>query len=148
MTDDDDDDADLAALHKRVLVPLALSSGAYFLALAVSLFFIESVMGTGPVLSVLGLWLAIRSAQAANRAGTLLGLGHGVLALTLFVTVNALSWSPEEAKHPFAVVGAVVGVLTVLLAVIAALEPRRPRDVQALAALGHAAQTSDPSAEP
>ncbi|MDP2345139.1 MAG: hypothetical protein Q8O67_29610 [Deltaproteobacteria bacterium] len=137
MTLADVDAADRAALHKRVLVPLAIASAGYFVAYAVSLFIVESVMGTGPVLSALGIWLAVAAVRAGNRAATLLGLGLGVLSLTLFITVNALGWSPSDARHPFAVVGAVVGGFTIVLALVALLEPRRPRDLQALAALRH-----------
>ena len=137
MTFADVDAADRAALHKRVLVPLALSAGGYLLAYALSLFVVETVMGTGPVLSGLGLWLALRATRAHNRAATLLGLGHGVLALTLFVTVNALGWSPTQAREPFAIIGTVVGILTVALALLAVVEPRSGRDIQALAALRH-----------
>jgi len=81
--------------------------------------------------------LAVRGIKTGNHAATLLGLGLGVLSLTLFITVNALGWSPAEARHPFAVVSAVVGCLTMVLTLLAVLEPRSPRDVPALAALRH-----------
>ena len=139
MLPTDVDAVERAALHQRLMAPLALSSAGYVVAYAMSLFAVETVMGSGPVLSALGLWLVVRGLRAQNPAATLLGLGHGVLSLTLFLTVNALDWSPNDARQPFAVIGAIGGGLTVVLALLALAEPRQPAKLEALSTLRHTA---------
>ncbi len=135
----DDDARDRAVLHKRMLWPLAVCTGAYIVAYCVQLLFIESVMGSGPALSGLGIWLVVRAARARRAAAVLLGAGLAVLSLTLFITVNALSWSPSDARHPFAIIGAALGVVVVVLAVLALREPRAPKAVELVEALRHTA---------
>jgi len=133
--------ADLAAhrheQHRRMLKPLAVGVFAYVVAYAISLLQIETVMGSGPVLAGLGIWLTIAASRAEQGAGVLLGAGFVVLALTLFVTVNVLSWSPGEAEEPFAIIGAVVGGLVVLLALLALRSPRSGQNVELREALSH-----------
>lgn len=133
--------ADVAAernrLHRKMLKPLAVGVFAYVVAYAASLLEIETVMGSGPLLTALGVWLAVAAGRAQQPAGVLLGVGFIILAITLFVTVNVLSWSPGEAREPFAFIGAFTGMLVVGLALAALRAPRPTRAVEIREALSH-----------
>lgn len=133
----DDEAAERARLHERLHLPLAFCVFGYVVAYAVLLMKVETVMGSGPILAALGIWLAVRGHQARHAPSQLLGAGLAVLLVTLFITVNALSWSPSDAEDPFAVIGAVLGVVVVGLALLSLRAPRRAAAVELRDALGH-----------
>jgi hypothetical protein len=138
MSLDDDAARERSAHHRKMLPPLALCVLATVVGYIACLAAVETVMATGPILLGLGIWLAARGMRASRPPAVLLGAGLGVLSLTLFATVNLLSWSPADAAAPFAVIGAVVGVLVVALALLALREPR-PAAAPGLEALRHRA---------
>ncbi len=134
----DDVALERAAAHRRMFPPLALCSLGYVLAYIVSLGAVESVMGSGPLLFGLGLWLLSRGRRAQSAAAGVLGAGLCVLTVSLVAVVNVLDWSPVDAREPFALIGAAAGIAVVVLAVFALREPRRPAPVELREALAHA----------
>jgi hypothetical protein len=79
----------------------------YILSFGLSLINIESVMGTGVLLSFVGVLAARGSFRCGASAGVVAGALAVVLSLSLFVAVNAYGWSPSEAEMPFAIIGGV-----------------------------------------
>jgi hypothetical protein len=122
---DDVADHDRAA-YDDMLWPLALVTCGFVVAYAVALVEVVSVLVSGPLLCVVGVWLAWRATLARSWAGVFLGSGVVVLVASLFGAVNALGWSPADAEAPFAQIGAVTGSLFVGLALVALAGPRRP----------------------
>lgn len=121
-----DDVADLdRAAYDDMLWPLALVTCGFVVAYAVALVEVVSVLVSAPLLCVVGVWLAWKATIARCWPGVFLGSGVVVLVVALFVTVNALGWSPREAEAPFAQIGAATGTLFVGLALAALARPRR-----------------------
>ena len=130
----------LADMRHRKLVRAVVVVGiGYCLAYGISLFVIESVMGSGPLLAAAGLWTARQAWLHPDRSppGLLLGVGVVVLSLTLLLAVNLFSWSPNDAKAPFAAVGAVAGILILILSMLAVRPRRQTAPVLTLDALSH-----------
>jgi hypothetical protein len=91
-----------AGLLLRILLALSwcIAAGATVLVW----FHTESVLGTGPVLMSFALVVILLSAMPSSRhvPSLLLGLAHFSVCLLFFILVQTFSWSPSEAKIPFA----------------------------------------------
>ena len=62
---------------------------------------IETIVGTGPLLSLIGLALGITGwARRRSMAILVFGLATGVFSLTIFLLIFILEWSPSEARGP------------------------------------------------
>ena len=75
----------------------------------------RSVVFTGPILFLTGLYCVYSGWRLSYRGALLLGSAQAGVVLLFVVLVNLLSWGPNEAKKPFIGMGAVY-----LLAVIPA----------------------------
>jgi hypothetical protein len=61
---------------------------------------IESIMGTGPVLAVLGAVTAFLSAIKGNKLGVAIGVSAPLFSLLVFCLIYYRSWSPDFARIP------------------------------------------------
>lgn len=78
---------------------------------------VETVIGSGPILFLLGVMLLITQIPLTkrSRATALLG-GLNVLLPILFTSlVNLLHWSPSDAELPFGIMGSLAILITVPL---------------------------------
>jgi hypothetical protein len=89
---------DLGALGFAVLGAIQLLgiSGSVIAASAE----VESIVGTGPVFSVLGLVVCIGWIFSRSLATIVFGLSASVVSLFLFGLIAGLRWSPQEASVP------------------------------------------------
>ena len=99
------------AAQARPTKRLGIVAIAAWLACAVALGLIvavdvESVMVTGPVITVLGLLLAVWALLEHRPPFLVAGAAHIAICLLFVVLVNVRQWSPREATLPFTVMGA------------------------------------------
>jgi hypothetical protein len=72
-----------------------------WISLALIYWEVESVLGTGPVVLILGGITAYVAKTRERHRLMMLGLLHVVCALVFFWCVQIFSWSPSEATEPF-----------------------------------------------
>jgi hypothetical protein len=77
----------------------------FLVALAFAANEIRTVLVSGPLLSVLGLFVAAVSFTLSYRAGVIAGLSTPALCLFLFVLIAALRLTPDQAEQPVYVFG-------------------------------------------
>jgi hypothetical protein len=72
----------------------------------------ETVVISGPVIALLGVAMTVTGSRAGRRAYAWVGLSHVVICALFVTLVNLLTWSPQEAHLPFAVIGAIHVIAT------------------------------------
>ena len=65
---------------------------------------IVSIVGSGPIFSILGLVVAECGRRSGSRALIWLGTSALVLALSLFGLINLAGWGPKEARDPVSLI--------------------------------------------
>jgi hypothetical protein len=71
----------------------------------------ETVLGTGPLIFLLGVAMLAVAVNARSNRCMILGALHCAVCLLFFVVTWRLDWSPDEALKPFTLAGAVYIVL-------------------------------------
>ena len=61
---------------------------------------IESIIVSGPVLSLLGLAIALNWRRSRSLATLAYGLSPSLLSLLVFALINIMEWGPREATTP------------------------------------------------
>jgi len=85
----------------------------------------ESVIGTGPVLFVLGVVLLALAGAARYRWAAACAAGHIALPLFWTLLVNMFDWSPDEAHWPFVIMGSGYVAAVTLAGIYVLLNPPR-----------------------
>lgn len=65
----------------------------------------ETVMGSGPVIGLLGAWMVVQGVRRRVRRAWILGTAHCAICAFFVVLVNLYRWGPRDAHVPFAVMG-------------------------------------------
>lgn len=65
---------------------------------------VDSIVGTGPILSILGIVLAILSYRKGLLSGVLLGLSAPAFSVMVFLIIFLQNWSPHDAQQPVPVI--------------------------------------------
>jgi hypothetical protein len=92
--------ASLKVLNALVAAQL-LAIGGSVLAATIE---IESIVGTGPVVSVLGLIVAASARRNRSLGALLLGLSAGLLSLFVFALIAVQDWGPSDAAQPVSMI--------------------------------------------
>lgn len=79
---------------------------------------VESVVGTGPALFLIGLATVVAGARARYPAAWGLGLAHCAICIVFVALINLLSWNPSQAAGPFTVMGLAYTVVTLPICII------------------------------
>jgi hypothetical protein len=75
---------------------------------------VESVLFTGPALSATGLLTVIAGVFKRDRVASFVGTCHCAICLLFVGLVNALHWSPRDARTPFLLMGIAYTILMLL----------------------------------
>ena len=78
---------------------------------------VESVMGTGPVIAVVGVATVLLGLAGRYAALAWVGLANILVCILFFMLVVILEWSPGQAAHPFAIMGAIFTAATLPAAI-------------------------------
>lgn len=85
---------------------------------------IHSIVGTGPVLAVVGIVVTVLAYRMRSRWGMTLGVSGPVFSLFIFLLINILEWGPDAAEIPVPILGTAYLATTAIVAVIVMLEIR------------------------
>jgi hypothetical protein len=66
---------------------------------------VETIVGSGPVLSIVGLFLAVASAKKQLWFSFWWGISAPVFCAAVFLTIFLQSWSPSDARIPVPIMG-------------------------------------------
>lgn len=61
---------------------------------------IESIMGSGPIMSLVGIWIAFLSYRRDHPIGLFYGLAVPTVSVFCFIVINGLDWGPSDAHVP------------------------------------------------
>ncbi len=105
-----------------------LAWGACAVAEVLLLHEVESVMVTGPVIFILGLFVITLALIGRYRLLAMIGLADTLICVLFFTLVQVLTWGPGDAYAPFAVLGAIY--VASLLPIMLTATRRVPRTRQ------------------
>jgi len=89
-----------------VRVVLGLQLVTTIVGLGFAVWHVESIVGTGPVLSLLGLLVAIVSFRHGLMMAGCVGLSAVPFTAIVFLIIFLQNWSPGDARKPVPVMGA------------------------------------------
>ncbi len=84
---------------------------------------IESIILTGPILSVLGSATLVAGLVAERRRTSLVGSGHICLCLFMFLLIAGMGWSQRQAYYPALAIASAYVLLAAPLTIWALAEP-------------------------
>lgn len=91
----------VSALYRFLIVAQVIGTSV---AVILSIVDVETIVGSGPILSVIGLVVAFAGLVKGNRAAILFGLSATAMSLFLFALINRLRWGPSEASLPVSII--------------------------------------------
>lgn len=107
----------------KILAVLQLTT--IVIGLIASVIDVESIMVTGPVLTVLGLICFGAAAWAGVRAGIVLGVSGPAVAVFCFLLIYSQRWSPADAARPIPLIGAAYSAISVPLFILTLIQSGR-----------------------
>ena len=61
---------------------------------------IESIVGSGPIMSLVGIWIAFLSYRRDRPIGLFYGLAVPTVSVFCFIVINLMEWGPSDAHVP------------------------------------------------
>jgi len=129
----------------RILVVLQLVGIA--VAVVAGLVDIESIVVSGPVLSLLGLLIAVLSIPCRAWQGILFGASAIIMSIACFAAIAGLGLSPHEAQFPIGSAICVYAVVALPLGILAFIGLRRSAGARGLPP-GKVVAQPTPAAQP
>jgi hypothetical protein len=87
---------------------------------------IESILVSGPLVSLVGLLISLVSFRRNDGVGLLFGLSTPSVAVLCFSIIFGMNWGPKEAAFPISCLLVAFAVLSVPAGVVALRRLRRP----------------------
>jgi hypothetical protein len=110
-----------------VRLVLGLQLVTTIIGLGFSVWHVESIVGTGPILALLGSLVAIVSFRHGLTMAGCVGLSAVPFTATVFLIIFLQNWSPGDARRPVPVMGAAYLIL-MIAGYFAALHQMRQRE--------------------
>lgn len=85
---------------------------------------VESIVATGPILSVIGIFGTIACVRKRYYFGALIGASGPVISVAIFLTIFKFNWSPTAAQEPVPLMGAVYMAVFCIMGLVALLQTR------------------------
>jgi len=99
---------DKATKGLRVLrICIGLQCTTIVLGVSAAFYDIESIVVTGPVLFLIGIFLALCNRQHEHLTSLAFGLSGPAISIICLALINLLNWSPTDAQHPVSIIAAV-----------------------------------------
>jgi len=86
--------------HKSLRLPLVAYALAVFFGVAVAAYDIESIIGSGPILLLIGTGLAVIGHRRRDMPAVLLGMSSFLLAGLVVALINLVPYSPTTGYWP------------------------------------------------
>jgi len=112
------------ALNPHLRIACALLGLTILGALGAALFEVKTILFGGPLISLLGLYVAALGLKRSFRFGVAAGLSAVGFSLFVFLLIWGLNWGPAEASVPVCAMGSLYAAVSVPLLACAAVAPR------------------------
>lgn len=83
---------------------------------------VQTIVATGPILSVFGIFGTIACVRKRYYFGALIGASGPVISVVIFLVIFLLNWSPTAAQKPVPLTGAVYIVILCVTGLVALRE--------------------------
>ncbi|MEZ6125875.1 MAG: hypothetical protein R3C49_22335 [Planctomycetaceae bacterium] len=87
---------------------------------------IESILGTGPVISLLGLAILVAAIRARQPVAALVGASGPGISLICWAAILMNGWGPGDAQEPISIVAAIYALVAVVAANFEMMALRQP----------------------
>lgn len=67
---------------------------------------VETIVATGPILSIVGIFGTIACVRRRFHFGTLISASAPAISVAIFLIISLLNWSPGDAQEPVPLMGA------------------------------------------
>lgn len=84
---------------------------------------VETIVATGPILSIVGIFGTIASVRRRFHFGTLVSVSGPAVSVAIFLIIFLLNWSPGRAQEPVPLIGAVYMAILCIMGLVALREP-------------------------
>ena len=91
---------------------------------AVAFVNVESIVATGPILSIVGIFGTIACVRRRFHFGTLISASGPVVSVAIFLIIFLLNWSPTAAQGPVPLMGATYIAIVCVSGVVALWQTR------------------------
>lgn len=102
---------------------IALQAVVIVLALALESYEHETIVGTGQILTLVGLLIAVVAQRNGDRAAMLFGSSAFMFALLIVFLINYNSWLPAQGDRPITILSFAYAAFAVPIAVWLAIRP-------------------------
>ena len=92
-------------------------------------YWIESIIFSGVIFTISGVFVAVQSRRHSNRPGQLFGLSAPLLSLAVFGLINVNEWSPGEAYYPVNQILLMYALLALPVATVAAVQQPKAKAI-------------------
>ena len=83
---------------------------------------VHTIVVTGPILSIVGIFVTIACVRKRYGFGTLIGVSGPVISLAIFLIIQLFSWGPSEAQEPVPLIGALYMAIFCVMGLVALRE--------------------------
>ena len=83
---------------------------------------VETIVATGPILSIFGIFGTIVCVRKRYYFGALIGASGPVISVAIFFVILLLNWSPTAAQEPIPLIGAVYMAILCVMGLVALRE--------------------------
>ena len=80
---------------------------------------VETIVATGPILSVFGIFGTIACVRKRYDFGALIGASGPVISVAIFLIIQLFNWGPTEAQEPVPLIGAVYMAILCVMGLVA-----------------------------
>lgn len=99
-------------------IAIVLQMAAIVIGLVASFIDVESIVITGPVLTVLGLITLFLAVRTDVGTGFVVGISGPAIAVLCFALIYSQNWSPGDASRPIPLIGTAYAFAAVPLCVV------------------------------
>jgi hypothetical protein len=111
------------ALNLHLRIVCALHGLAILGALGAAFLEVETILLGGPLISLLGLYVAALGLHRSFRQGVAAGLSAVGFSLFILLLISGLGWGPDAARVPVRVLGSIYAAVSTPFLACAALAP-------------------------
>jgi hypothetical protein len=80
---------------------------------------VHTIMATGPILSIVGIFVTIACVRKRYNFGVWIGASGPAICLAIFLIIQLFNWGPSEAQEPVPLIGAVYLAILCVMGLIA-----------------------------
>ena len=103
---------------------LVLQMLGSILAILIAWYEIESIVGSGPTMSIIGLCTLLASRSIKNKRGAWIGISPLLISIFWYIIIENFNWSPGDAYWPVNTFLTIATIITIRLGINAYLNSK------------------------